>query len=324
VERLLWPLFEGNLQCERIHETMKNLDAYWRFARPFTLLMPAIGMIAGGLVAWGAEPRYRSSWTGSAAGVALDIAIGALMAAVMNAGSNGLNQIYDLEIDRINKPGRPLPSGQLTPGEAWRFTWLMIVAGLVLAWMVNWQCFLLGAVAALLTACYSVPPARTKRWGILANVTVAIPRGFLLPVAGWSTVKTVAVPEPWLLSLPLGLFILGSVSTKDFSDIPGDRAGGCNTLPVTYGIRKTAVIISPFFVAPFFLWVVFRHFGYLSAGMTGLVVLALLLAAVGGLIDYLIILRPEELSKGENHISWKLIYLMAILAFAGLATVYAL
>jgi 4-hydroxybenzoate polyprenyltransferase len=305
-------------------KTTKNLELYWRFARPFTLLMPAFGMIAGGLVAWGAEPRYRSSWTGSGVGVAVNIALGALMAAVMNAGSNGLNQIYDLDIDRINKPGRPLPSGEITMGQAWRFTGLMILVGLVLAWIVNPQCFLLAAVAALLTACYSVPPARTKRWGVLANVTVAIPRGFLLPVAGWSTVKSAAVPEPWLLSLPLGLFIVGSVTTKDFSDIAGDRAGGCNTLPVKYGIRKSAVIIAPFFVAPFFLWILSGRLGYLSADLTGLTVLSVILAAVGGWIDYLILLRPEELSKGENHISWKLIYLMAILAFAGLAAVYVL
>jgi 4-hydroxybenzoate polyprenyltransferase len=34
------------------------------------------------------------------------------MAAVLNAASNALNQIYDLEIDRVNKPLRPLPSGR--------------------------------------------------------------------------------------------------------------------------------------------------------------------------------------------------------------------
>ena len=44
------------------------------------------------------------------------------MAAVLNAASNAINQIYDLEIDRINKPQRPLPSGRLTMREAWIFT----------------------------------------------------------------------------------------------------------------------------------------------------------------------------------------------------------
>ena len=203
---------------------MSTYRIYWEFARPFTLLMPAVGMIAGGIVAWGADPRHVSDWADGGAGVLLNIVLGALMAAVMNAGSNGLNQIYDLDIDRINKPDRPLPSRRLTLREAWGFTAVSLVIGLILAWTVNWQCFVLAAAALLLTACYSVPPLRTKRWGIPANLTVAIPRGFLLPVAGWSTVKTAAVSEPWLLAVPLGLFILGASSTKDFSDIPGDRA----------------------------------------------------------------------------------------------------
>lgn len=200
---------------------MNKLQVYWEFARPFTLLMPAVGMAAGGIVAWGADPRFQTDWGNPGAGVWLRIGLGAIMAAIMNAGSNGLNQIYDLEIDRINKPARPLPSGRLRLRQAWGFTGLTLSVGLALAWLVNWQCLAMALAAAILTACYSVPPARTKRWGPLASLTVALPRGFLLPVAGWSAVKSVATAEPWLLSLPLGLFILGASSTKDFSDIPG-------------------------------------------------------------------------------------------------------
>src|ERR671930_50496 len=95
---------------------------HWELARPFTLLMPAVGIVGGGLVAWGADPRHVSTWAATPAGVATKIALGASMAAVMNAGSNGLNQIFDLEIDRINKPSRPLPSGRLDVAAAWRFT----------------------------------------------------------------------------------------------------------------------------------------------------------------------------------------------------------
>ena len=59
-----------------------------------------------------------------------------VMAAVLNAASNALNQIYDLEIDRINKPARPLPSGRLSIREAWIFTWITYAVALVLAWLV--------------------------------------------------------------------------------------------------------------------------------------------------------------------------------------------
>jgi 4-hydroxybenzoate polyprenyltransferase len=244
------------------------------------------------------------------------------MAAVMNIGSNGLNQIYDLEIDRINKPGRPLPSGRLALREAWRLTTLSLALGLLLAWCVNRECFVMAAVAAILTACYSVPPARTKRWGVLASLTIAVPRGLLLPVAGWSTVKSVMMAEPWLVSLPLGLFVLGATSTKDFSDIDGDRAGGCRTLPVRFGVRATAAIIAPFFVLPFgwWAWLAWKH--CVSAPPAGLYAMAIILPVIGAYTDIRILRRPEELSKGENHISWKLIYLMMLLVYAGLAVIY--
>jgi 4-hydroxybenzoate polyprenyltransferase len=295
---------------------------YWEFARPFTLLMPAIGVLAGGLIAWGADPRFVSDWTESGVTVLARLAIGGLMAAFMNAGSNGLNQIYDLDIDRINKPARPLPSGRLTLRKAWGFTAATLVAGLFLAWLVGLECLLLAVAALILTACYSVPPARTKRWGILANITVSIPRGFLLPVAGWSTVKTATMPEPWLLCLPLGLFIFGATSTKDFSDIPGDRAGGCQTLPVKYGIRKTALLIAPFFVFPFLLWGIFARVGWLSGSVVWISALSVVLPLIGAYIGFRILRDPEELSRGENHVSWRLIYLMSIAAYAGLALAY--
>jgi geranylgeranylglycerol-phosphate geranylgeranyltransferase len=115
--------------------------------------------------------------------------IGLTMAAVLNAASNALNQICDLEIDRVNKPRRPLPSGRMSLTEAWLFTAFAYAAALILAWQVapggRRECFWIVVVAALITFLYSVPPFRTKRLGVWANVTIAIPRGVLLKVAGW-------------------------------------------------------------------------------------------------------------------------------------------
>ena len=129
------------------------------------------------------------------------------MAAVLNVASNGLNQIYDFEIDRINKPKRPLPSGRLSMGEAWVITLVSFAAAFVLAWFVapggRHECFWMVVAAAVITTLYSVPPFRTKRLGIWANVTIAIPRGVLLKVAGWSSVKTAVGLEPWFIGADL-------------------------------------------------------------------------------------------------------------------------
>src|SRR5207237_8104252 len=91
--------------------------AYFDLARPFTLVAPALGFISGALTAVGASPR--EPWSPS---LLIAPLAGSLMAAVLNAGNNALNQIYDLDIDRVNKQKRPLPSGRLTISQVWWFT----------------------------------------------------------------------------------------------------------------------------------------------------------------------------------------------------------
>src|SRR4029079_18867726 len=135
------------------------------FSRPFTLVAPALGFASGAATAVGAAPR--ESW--SAALIVYPL-IGLTMAAVLNAANNALNQIYDLEIDRVNKPKRPLPSGRLAIGDAWSFTVATYALSRGLAWLGapdgRHECFWLVLVAVLCTLLYSVPPAWTKRLGI--------------------------------------------------------------------------------------------------------------------------------------------------------------
>jgi len=290
---------------------------YWTLARPFTLLAPALGMLSGGVTALGAEPP-----TPFTAALALDIVLGTLMAAVLNAASNALNQVYDLEIDRVNKPKRPIPAGLITIPQALRFTAVLYTVALALAWVVNIQCFILASIAALFTWIYSAPPLRTKRDAILANVTIAIPRGVMLKVAGWSTVKSVLGREPWYIGLIFGLFLLGATTTKDFADIEGDKLAGCRTLPVRYGVRKSAYAIAPFFVVPFLLLPLGAATGVLTGNRTLLTVLGTGLAVWGAYVAYLIVRRPEELAATENHISWRHMYLMMMTTQIGFMVAY--
>ncbi len=81
----------------------------------------------------------------------------------------------------------------------------------------------------------------------------------LLKVAGWSCVKTICGVEPWFIGAIFGLFLLGASTTKDFADMEGDARGGCRTLPIVYGVRRAAWMISPSFVVPFLLIAVRRR-----------------------------------------------------------------
>jgi len=295
----------------------------FEFSRPFTLVAPALGFASGAATAYGAAPR--ETWTPE---ILLYPLIGLTMAAVLNAASNALNQIYDLEIDRVNKPKRPLPSGRLSIRDAWVFTWITYAIALVLAWLVapagRHECFWIVLVATVITYLYSAPPFRTKRLGIWANVTIAIPRGVLLKVAGWSAVKTVFGAEPWYIGAIFGLFLLGASTTKDFADMEGDARGGCRTLPIIYGVRRAAWMISPSFVVPFVMISVGAWTGILTGHFILLQVLSLVMTCYGIYVCYLMLRRPEDLAVEENHVSWAHMYRMMFVAQIGFAIAYLL
>ena len=270
----------------------------------------------------------------------LTVALGSLCAGFLNAANNALNQIYDLEIDRINKPKRPLPAGMLTLRQAWIFTWIMFAIGLLPTWWVvvypfnTWgakffaplpehECFFIYLAAFISTFIYSVPAfGRTKAHPLGANLTIAIPRGCLLKVAGWTMVARATTLEPWFIGSIFMFFLLGAASTKDFSDIKGDRAGGVRTLPIALGIRRAAYVIAPFFVLPWLLMPVGAALGILTGNRIALEILGVLLALWGAYTVWLIVRNPDELTATENHPSWRHMYLMMMAAQIGFAIAY--
>jgi 4-hydroxybenzoate polyprenyltransferase len=328
---------------------LSKLSLYNQLARPFTLLPPLLGIVSGSICAFGSvhnpDPERRLTLA-----VVLTVVLGSLCASFMNAASNAINQIYDLEIDRINKPGRPLVTGALSLREAWGFTWIFYVLALIPTWLVvpypfetfqekltapiqYHQCFFIYLAGLVATFIYSAPQlGRTKVRGMAANLTIAIPRGILLKVAGWAMVATVWYTEPWYIGTIFGLYLIGAASTKDFADIKGDAAGGCRTLPIIYGVRKAAWIISPFFIFP---WLLVPLGAFLPdpqnpehAILTGdpwlLTGLGILLTLWGCYTVYLLLRDPDSLAETENHPSWKHMYLILMAGQIGFALAYIL
>ena len=326
-----------------------KLQLYSQLARPFTLLPPLLGIVSGAICAFGSvhNPDQQHRLTLS---VIFTVILGSLCASFMNAASNAINQIYDLEIDRVNKPNRPLVTGALSLREAWVFSWIFYALALIPTWLVvpyprdtlaekisaplgEHQTFFIYLAGLIFTFVYSAPGlGRTKVRGWLASFTIAIPRGILLKVAGWAMVAHVGYLEPWFIGSVFGLFLLGAASTKDFADIEGDRAGGCQTLPILYGVRKAAWIISPFFVFP---WLLIPLGAFLRdpqnpshAILTGnpwlLTALGVLLTLWGIYTVWLLLRDPHSLTETENHPSWRHMYLMLMAAQIGFALAYIL
>ena len=325
------------------------MKRYLRLARPFTLLPPLLGIVSGAICAFGSahnpDPSRRVTWA-----VILTVAVGSLCASAMNAASNIVNQIADLEIDRKNKPERPLVTGEVSIGRAWAGAAVLYAVAIVPTWVVVpfpyktfaerlaaplplHAAFFIYLVGALATFVYSFPAfGRTKRHWLWANVTIAVTRGGLLKVAGWSFVAAVWNAEAWAIGGVFAFFLLGATSTKDFSDMEGDRAHGCITLPVRFGVRKAAKMMAPFFVLP---WLLIPLFAFLPDPanpaeplLTGnrplLVALGLLLAAWGAYAARLLLQNPDELASTENHPAWTHMYLLMMAGQVGFAVAYLL
>src|SRR6185437_16257713 len=106
---------------------------------------------------------------------------------------------------------------------------------------------------------------------------------------GWSSVKTIVGAEPWYIGAIFGLFLLGASTTKDFADMEGDARGGCRTLPIIYGVRRAAWMISPSFVVPFLMIGLGARTGVLTGTPRLLYGLSALLTAYGVYVCYLVL-----------------------------------
>ena len=309
---------------------MTGVGPWIRLLRPFTLLPPLLGMLSGAASAVGAVRPDMGLWRGFAS-----VALGAAMAAILNGASNVLNQVHDLEIDRINKPERPLPRGEVTLGAARLYAIILYAAALGLAFLVQPagtpELFWIVVATALLTWAYSGAGLRLRKSWWLAPLVIAVPRGGLLKVAGWATLAPVfSDREPWMLGGVFFLFVLGAASTKDFSDMEGDRKGGVVTLPIRFGPRGAARIMAPFYVLPWLAlvagaWCTPGGRPLLSIDPLAATVLGAGLSVHGFLAARRMVLVAESLSdSSRGRSAWRHLYLVMMEAQVGVALVYLL
>lgn len=283
--------------------------------RPFTLTAPLIGGTSGALIAWG----YMHDGVNIAELDLLTLVYGVGTLMALNAASNSLNQVYDLEIDRINKPYRPIPSGVVTREEALTFAWILYVFTLFRAALINlWFAgFIL--LIMLLTFIYSMPPIRLKEsaWG--SNFVIALARGVFGFVAAWSIFASPLNATPWVIGSIITIYLIGATTTKDFTDVEGDRKFGVRTLPVIYGTRRTAIMISPFFILPFVL----IPLGILSNALKPTTINLVGLTVWGIYVVFKLQSEAEVPDKMfENSPVWKHMYLILLALQLGFCLAY--
>jgi homogentisate phytyltransferase/homogentisate geranylgeranyltransferase len=212
------------------------LGTLWRFSRPHTLIGTFLS--AAGLYAIAVHEL-----PGSGLG---DLFWVIVAGAGVNLAIVGVNQITDVEIDRVNKPHLPIAAGELTREAAWRIVLVAALLPVVLA--LTQGLFETAAVVVALAvgAAYSVPPVRLKRWPLAAALCISGVRStvvnlgmyghFALAFGGALTIA----PSVWALTAFVLPFSFAIAVLKDVPDMEGDRRYRIATFTVRLGPRRAA------------------------------------------------------------------------------------
>lgn len=245
-------------------------------------LTGVIGVFLGAIVALGELPTGK---------LAVITTLQAISVLCFMASWNALNDIFDLEIDRINRPDRPLPSGSISVSSAKIVTSVMMVTSLIcmlLAWFTvdsmghefsDWApSLVIWIIALFLLANYEFPNSlRLKDRGLPGNIAISISVG-LVAVFGAAGVLQPYNHRAWSLFL-VGVFYNTSREVvKDIEDMEGDE--GRNTLAMRVGAdsaRTTAWVLSLIALAAVIMPFAFEVFPPLHVVLTIPAVISLML-----------------------------------------------
>ena len=207
------------------------MNTYWEILRPFNCMMAAAAAIVGLAMAGGLLP-------GATALIFLTVFL------ITGAG-NAINDYYDREIDAINRPKRPIPSGRVSARAAFYYSLVLFAVGCLCAGLVNQICLAVAAFNSLLLILYA---RNLKATPLAGNISVAFLTGsaFLFGGAAAGPAGLFANRIPFLLSF---LVSMSREIAKDIEDMAGDRAGGARTLPILAGERASAALAAAFALA---------------------------------------------------------------------------
>ncbi|XP_022729299.1 homogentisate phytyltransferase 1, chloroplastic-like [Durio zibethinus] len=223
------------------NSVINAMDAFYRFSRPHTVIGTALSIVSVSLLAIEKVSDVSSVFfTG-----VLEAVVAALM---MNIYIVGLNQLADIDIDKVNKPYLPLASGEYST-----LTGIMIVTSFALmsfwlGWIVgSWPLFWALFISFVLGTAYSInlPLLRWKRFALVAAMCILAVRAVIVQLAFYLHMQIHVFSRPALVSKPLifatafmSFFSVVIALFKDIPDIEGDKIFGIRSYTVRLGQER--------------------------------------------------------------------------------------
>ncbi|MCE4614006.1 MAG: UbiA family prenyltransferase [Desulfurococcales archaeon] len=215
---------------------------YLALMRPTNCTMIGFAVIVGAGIAAGRELLSVD---------VIRLASGFIVGFSFCAVSMTVNDIYDIEIDRVNKLDRPLATGKATVPGAYKLSSALAIIGLLFSTLTGLLTFIIASFSLAVGVYYN---AKGKKLGLPGNIMVAYNIG--IPILYGALIVerlTWTIMIYWLMVFLAGL---GREIVKDIADIEGDKVKGVKSLPITYGEKLSsmlavvmyliAILLSPF------------------------------------------------------------------------------
>ncbi len=231
------------------------------------------------------------------------------------AAGNVINDYFDYNIDLVNKPERPIPSGRISLKNGRNYAYFLFLAGTICGFLIsymtdNWIPFIIVLIADVILYLYAY---KLKATPLIGNLAVGFMTGFGFVFGGF----TINNPSIIMTSIFLGFFAFVMTTAreivKDIEDVEGDKKDGARTLPILIGkktpaILATVLIIIDCALCP--LLYVYHIFGTLYLIIIAIAVILFIYSAI-------LILKSQD--EATAHKSSKLLKIGMLIAFLSFA-----
>ncbi|BAZ44597.1 UbiA prenyltransferase [Chondrocystis sp. NIES-4102] len=237
---------------------MTWVTSLWKFSRPHTIIGTSLSVLALYCICLATTGKPVTA-------INLEQMLAVWLACLCgNIYIVGLNQIFDIKIDRINKPDLPLAAGDFTLRQGKIIVALTGIAALIISSFAGIWLLATVGISLIIGTAYSAPPIRLKQFPFWAAFCILTVRGIIVNIGLFlhygSKLETSEALNPyvWTLTLFILLFTVAIAIFKDVPDLEGDRQ---------YNIRTFSLVIGKSAVFNLSRWVItVCYFGMIGAG----------------------------------------------------------
>lgn len=214
---------------------MPRLNSLWKFSRPHTIIGTSLSVLSLYLLAITFTDNYINYFN-------LIAMVKTWIACLFgNVYIVGLNQLIDVDIDKINKPNLPLPSGEFSQKQGKIIVIIAGVTSVILAFIWGFWLFATVMISIIIGTAYSLPPVRLKRFPFLASLCIFTVRGVIVNLGLFFhftqqlTGQFFANLPIYILTIFIMLFTVAIAIFKDVPDWEGDQKYQITTFTILMG-----------------------------------------------------------------------------------------